>query len=191
MILLGIDQAMLATGWCFNRDDRVFAGTIRPAGKIEGNRLCRLANGLHAVMKEHGRPDAAAIEAPAYFVGRDTKIILASVYGCRAVILATLNALQIPTFEVVTSTWRKSFFPDGTRPPDHIAKGKTAKWWKQEAIRKCESMGIDVDGHDAAEAVGISFWLRANINNPNRLGKQFAGLVAKGEFHGKRRQSSS
>ncbi len=164
-----------------NGTSRVFTGTIKPAGRIEGNRLCRLANGLHTVIREHGQPDAAAMEAPAYFPGRDTRVGLISVYGCRAVILATLNAMQIPTFEVATSTWRKSFFPDGTRPPDHIVKGKTAAWWKAEAVRKCGDMGIDVDGHDAAEAVGISFWLRANIGNPNRLGKQYAGLVAKGE----------
>ncbi len=186
MILLGIDQSMRATGWAFNTPHRVFTGTIKPAGKIEGNRLCRLANGLHQILRDHGRPTAAAIEAPAYFIGRDNRATLQAVYGCRAVLLATFNALEIPTFEVVTSTWRKSFFPDGTKPPDNIARGKTSAWWKDEAVRKCGDMSIDVDGHDAAEAVGISFWLRANISNPNRLGKQFAGIVQKGEFNGRK-----
>jgi len=101
--------------------------------------------------------------------------------GIRAVLLATIAAprqkLQLPAGiqyeEVAVNTWRKSFFGAGTKPPRPPADVKTdaysawrRQWWKREAKMKAASLGLQlgfvVPNSDAAEAVGIVFWLAAN-----------------------------
>lgn len=95
--------------------------------------------------------------------------------GLRAVLLATISAprpkLQIPAgiqyVEVAVATWRRSFFGAGVKPPvSEREAGKSRQWWKREAKMKAASLGLQlgftVPNADAAEAVGIVFWLAAN-----------------------------
>jgi hypothetical protein len=69
--------------------------------------------------------------------------------------------LNIKPYVVHQATWRKAFFGD-MRPP----KGCTdkSKWWKEQAKMQCHRLGIEVKNADAAESVGVAFWLRGALN---------------------------
>lgn len=61
--------------------------------------------------------------------------------------------LNIPVVFVNQGTWRKVFLGYG-RPKDA----------KHEAKKMCERLGIECSSLDAAEAVGITFWLNTVLN---------------------------
>lgn len=108
--------------------------------------------------------------------------------GIRAVLLATIAAPRpriqqpagFPYHEVPINSWRKSFFGAGTKPPQPPTtikpKSRSAwrrGWWKREAKMKADALGLDmgfvVPNSDAADAVGIVFWLAANIHRLESL----------------------
>lgn len=63
------------------------------------------------------------------------------------------SRLNIPTVFVNQATWRKAFLGNG-RPKDA----------KHEAKAMCDRLGIECSSLDAAEAVGICFWLDQALN---------------------------
>lgn len=110
--------------------------------------------------------------------------------GIRAIVLAMLGMGRpsiglpngIPYHEVHVHEWRKSFFGEGTRPPKTklVERGdrllpaggvrsltgeERRKWWKGETRLKAEMLaerwGFAIPNQDAADAVGIVFWLAA------------------------------
>jgi len=108
--------------------------------------------------------------------------------GLRGVLLATIAAprprLGLPVGfqyeEVATNSWHKSFFGEGTKPPQPPATVKPTSystwrrsWWKREAKMKADALGLDmgfvVPNSDAADAVGIVFWLAANFHHLEAL----------------------
>lgn len=63
------------------------------------------------------------------------------------------SRLNIPTVFVNQATWRKAFLGNG-RPKDP----------KGDAKKQCERLGIDCSSKDAAEAVGVCWWLNSYLN---------------------------
>lgn len=58
------------------------------------------------------------------------------------------------------NTWRSSFYR-GERPPRGC--DDPSKWWKQHAKKYCEMLKVPVPNADAAEAVGILYWLKSQV----------------------------
>ncbi len=88
-----------------------------------------------------------------------TEFITPALHGSA---IAILTAYKIPIANVMSSTWRKSFTGVGRAP-----KGteNNRKWWKAK-VRECaDLLATDFEFHipnvDAAEAVGVVFWLAA------------------------------
>jgi hypothetical protein len=63
------------------------------------------------------------------------------------------SRLNIPTVFVNQGTWRKAFLGNG-RPKDA----------KREAKAMCDKLGIECSSLDAAEAVGVCWWLNGLLN---------------------------
>lgn len=86
------------------------------------------------------------------------------IYGLSAVTMAVCNRLNIKVYFVAQTTWRLTFLNHG-RPADP----------KKESVKMCQKMGIPFSSEDAAEAVGIVFWLNRTLNpNAGREGDLFA-----------------
>jgi len=71
--------------------------------------------------------------------------------GLAATAAKVCSRLNIPAEYVDQTTWRKSFLGNG-RPGDSAT-------CKKLAMRTCKSMGIDCPNADAAESVGITFFM--------------------------------
>lgn len=86
------------------------------------------------------------------------------IYGLSAIAMNVCNRLNIKVFFVAQTTWRLTFLNHG-RPSDP----------KKESVKMCQKMGIPFSSEDAAEAVGIVFWLNRTLNpNAGREGDLFA-----------------
>lgn len=91
------------------------------------------------------------------------------IYGLNFVAATVCSRLGIPCEFVAQTTWRKAFLGNG-RPKDA----------KDEAVRQCRRLGIDVSSKDAAEAAGILWWLDQKLNpygNKLRVGDLFANTT--------------
>ncbi len=77
------------------------------------------------------------------------------IYGLEMMACAVCARLNIPAVFVVQSSWRKAFLGNGS--PMKAAKAK------QEAVKQCRRYGIEVASVDAAEAVGIAYWLNITL----------------------------
>lgn len=73
--------------------------------------------------------------------------------------------MKVPVFKVEIGTWRKHFLGRGS------GFAKAGLDGKEEAIRKCEAIGVFTSDHNAADAVGIldySLTLFDNVTPPWR-----------------------
>lgn len=86
-------------------------------------------------------------------VGGVSQAAVFRMYGLEFCALALCNRLNIPVQFVHQATWRKEFLGTG-RPTDA----------KKEAVKMCQRLGIEISSVDAAEAVGVAFWLDRQIN---------------------------
>ncbi len=139
---------------------------------------------LHKSLRDRGlQIDRVAIEAPlkvrvgAKRVIRDdmwashtettqatnaaTEFITPALHGAA---IAILCAYKIPVDNVMSSTWRKSFIGVG-RAPKEIQNKR--KWWKDKVREAADllgtDMGFNVPNMDASDAVGVVFWLAAQV----------------------------
>lgn len=74
-------------------------------------------------------------------------------YGLRGHALEICDALNIPCREVHQGTWRKAFLGSGRADKD-------------AAVAQCKLLGLDLKSKDAAESVGIVWWLNGEISKP-------------------------
>lgn len=77
-------------------------------------------------------------------------------YGLSFIACAVCARLNIPVRLVNQSTWRKSFLGHG-RPGSRPGDAKKA------AVKECQRLGIPISSVDAAEAVGIAYWLNLQL----------------------------
>lgn len=79
-------------------------------------------------------------------------------------LIGVCNRLHIPVDLVDGDDWREAFL-GFSRAPSRI-KGAEArrKFLKDAALRQCALAGIDVPNDDAADAVGVAWWLRGALN---------------------------
>lgn len=70
------------------------------------------------------------------------------IYALEAAAAATCHRLNIPVVFVAQGTWRKTFLGSG-RPGNA----------KQEAVKMCGRLGIEISSVDSAEAVGVCYHL--------------------------------
>jgi hypothetical protein len=73
-------------------------------------------------------------------------------YGLNFLALAVCARLNIPAELVNQSEWRKAFLGSGS-PKDA----------KDAAVAQCRRLNIEIASVDAAEAVGIAWWLRGHL----------------------------
>ncbi|MEP0323279.1 hypothetical protein [Bauldia litoralis] len=83
--------------------------------------------------------------------------------GLCTALCGVCDRLNIPHVAVPVDDWRKAFF-GFSRPTAHV-KGSEArrKWWKEQAVIQCTRIGISVPNNDAADAVGVTWWLLGHL----------------------------
>lgn len=69
--------------------------------------------------------------------------------------------LNIPVHIVTSGEWRKAFLGDLRPPKGHE---NPSAWWKHQAKLQCERIKVSVPNADAADGVGIVWWLRGKLN---------------------------
>lgn len=141
----------------FLRDQRregtifAYAAIEEPLRLIPGGRG-RKAGGLFA-----SAPDGQAASNP------HTLLVLHALAGSAC---AILRQFHIPKRIVAPATWRKSFI-GVTRAPPTVARKDGSKWLKAQVREAADLLGsrygFDVRNNDASDAVGIVFWLAANV----------------------------
>lgn len=75
------------------------------------------------------------------------------IHGLEAMACAACMRLNIHVEFVNQATWRKTFLDNG-RPKEP----------KRAAKKRCETLGIKVTSLDAAEAVGVMWWMDQKVN---------------------------
>ncbi len=98
-----------------------------------------------------------------------TAAALAYLNNCAQEVCFSLN---IPFHIVAVNSWRSVFLPG--------QKGEDREHWKQLAKDMCTLMQIEARSKDAAEAVGITYWLQKQMNL-QRAQAPAGGLFAMGE----------
>ena len=81
-------------------------------------------------------------------------------YGIAAHAREIAFSLNITCEEVNQREWRRAFLGAPGAP-----KGTTdaTAWLKERSMRQCQTLGYDVKKKDAAEAVGIAFWMQGHM----------------------------
>lgn len=122
---------------------------------------------LRPILKgSHGpKVDFVRYEKP-ILIRTDTVVKLRRLYGFVAIIVKLCHNLNIPCDDVAISTWRKSFLGSGK------ISGKEAK---SQCMIKCEQMGLEFEGDDECEAMGIMDGV-ANEKGINKDWPEPAGL---------------
>ncbi len=188
MIIGGMDLAT-TSGFCIIKDGKFETQTFRANVKksilhndkaIDAEREGEIGRKFQDFLQcwlVENRIDRAAIEAPlpsnttrrkrvvnagADFAGQAlqyqevggvSQSAVFRMYGLEYLALTLCNRLNIPVVFVHQATWRKEFLGTG-KPSDA----------KKEAVKMCQKLGIEISSVDAAEAVGVAFWLDRQIN---------------------------
>lgn len=81
---------------------------------------------------------------------------------------AILRRFHIPKRIVTPATWRKSFI-GVTRAPPSVLRKDGSRWLKTQVRDAADLLGskygFNVPNNDASDALGISFWLAANVGH--------------------------
>lgn len=195
MRLLGLDISARNTGWSTyehlgaGKAPRIRCGSWKCAGSDFDICAENLSDHLTEFLKgerERGAAiEYAAIEEPFRVIPRGgrkrndlfasepggaisnshTMLVLHAMAGSACGIL---RQFHIPKRMVTPSTWRKSFI--GTsKAPASVARDKGSAWLKREVRSAAdvlgEKYGFEVPNNDASDAVGIVFWLAANVDH--------------------------
>jgi len=82
-------------------------------------------------------------------------------YSLQSQALALATFYDIPVYWASQGSWRKLFIGQGRAP---VGTKNGSKWLKDAAKMRCKGMGIEVTSNDAAEAVGVLWWLRHHLD---------------------------
>ncbi|MCJ8518990.1 Holliday junction resolvasome RuvABC endonuclease subunit [Pseudorhizobium tarimense] len=115
---------------------------------------------LREFKQENGQfPDFAVLEQQILAkVGNTSADAMIYPWVATSAIVATLANFGIPYGTLMPSSWRKSFFGEGFKPP---LDKKQKKDWKSAAVEECERIGITLPkqkamAHNAAEASALA-----------------------------------
>lgn len=171
------------------RAPRIRCGSFKCLGDDFDTKAESLSDHLYALLKAErsagARIEYAAIEAPLRLIpkshGRKHGGLFASTpddgAGSNPNTLMQLHAMtgsaccmlrrfHIPKRIVAPSTWRKSFIGI-TRAPATVERKDGSKWLKAQvreaADRLGNKYGFHVPNNDASDAIGIAFYLAANV----------------------------
>jgi crossover junction endodeoxyribonuclease RuvC len=141
MRVLGIDPGSRFTGWgvldCQGARVQLVAwGRLAPAQDLPlADRLLRLADGLEAVLAEHG-PDLAAIER--VFHGRNTRslIVLAEARGA---LLATLARAGVELAELAPAAVKSAVTGSGRADKQQVARMVRLQLGLRDAVLPLDS----------------------------------------------------
>lgn len=151
MRILGLDIAT-NTGWAFSsgRDGAdIVSGSFKCSGDDPFSKSSSLEDHLHSLIKEHGRPEFAVIEAP--LPAGPNPSVLASLNMMFGAGKAVIRGYKIPAMAVPDSTWRNKMYGFGRK------RGWKTSDWKKHAKFHCnEILKLDVRSPDEAEAIMIS-----------------------------------
>ena len=172
-LILGFDPSK-STGWALfsperEREDGNFShiecGVFQMPDKADHYYTSdqigmKVANLLRGIKERHKRlPDFAVLEQQILAKIANTSAD-AMIYPwiASSSIVATLANFGIPYGTLMPSSWRKSFFGRGFKPPVD-KKGKND--WKAAAVDLCEQRGIELPkqkalAHNAAEACALA-----------------------------------
>ena len=172
-LILGFDPSK-STGWALfsperEREDGNFShiecGVFQMPDKADHYYTSdqigmKVANLLRGIKERHKRlPDFAVLEQQILAKIANTSAD-AMIYPwiASSSIVATLANFGIPYGTLMPSSWRKSFFGQGFKPPLD-KKGKND--WKTAAVDLCEQRGIELPkqkalAHNAAEACALA-----------------------------------
>lgn len=104
--------------------------------------------------------------------GGTTMAVIYSLYGLHTIACAAFSDVNINVHVVEQNAWRSSFYR-GERPPRGTADN--TKWWKNLAKKYCDMLKIPVPNADAAEAVGILWWLKSQLEPKHRAAETLFG----------------
>ena len=181
-VIAGLDVATRSGIAVFDGGKLIHASSHRPAGKESAEILHGFRVWLRPLLLSHG-VEAVAIEKPippsgfgrkkrvvvkdrGLWGGQDTEIVadesptnfetilrLHELFGHADEIAFSLN---IDRYHVAVSTWRAAFGINQRPGPD---VKDVSRWRKQLAIAQCQRLGWAITAPDAADAVGVAFWL--------------------------------
>ena len=151
MIVAGFDIATTTGCAVFDGDSLVRCSAFRP----EGDNDAEIFHGFRAWFRgllNHYGVEYVAIEQPLISSGGPTMFrTLLRLYGLRAIALQSAQGMSIPVLEVNQGTWRKKFTGNGRASKDDTLA----------LVR--ERYDDSVKSFDAAEAVGVAFYLKTKL----------------------------
>lgn len=182
MIIVGLDVAT-TTGWSRFAGPAIAAGKFKAAGATDGavfrsfedqiRALLIEAECTHLAMEEPLRSDltkTTVVNPGQHEVfGRKamtTKTPITNVstlrrlYGLAAIVQKVASDLRIPLTEVNQRSWRSAFLGP-VSPPKGC--GDRTGWWKDQSLAKARLMGLGIKSKDAADAVGVGFYLHQQL----------------------------
>ena len=151
MIVAGFDIATTTGCAVFDGDSLVRCSAFRP----EGDNDAEIFHGFRAWFRgllNHYGVEYVAIEQPLISSGGPTMFrTLLRLYGLRAIALQSAQGMSIPVLEVNQGTWRKKFTGNGRATKDDTLA----------LVREKYDEGVK--SFDAAEAVGVAFYLKTKL----------------------------
>lgn len=91
---------------------------------------------------------------------------MAYLLGFRSIAMAKCHKFGVNLYMPTVNEWRASIFGKGVKPPASCnTQSKRRTWWKNHAKEYCRLLNISVPDADAAEAVCIALWLRAQLQH--------------------------
>jgi hypothetical protein len=173
-VVIALDIAKNTTGWALGGPDwdRPQYGVFQTSNwdKRQGVNLHAFRGFLEAKTEAHTIThlvverifvDVRGATSKAFnFSGTESQLMLAGVA------LEWAEGCGIHQARADVSDWRMRFLGMNHRPKDNI---KDAMFWKNLAMRRCAELGWWVDGHDAAEALGILDFALAALDKDYRL----------------------
>lgn len=177
MRLAGMDIATKSGLAVMDGDKLIHVEAFRPAGKEDAEIFHGFRNWLrpmliaheveHVAIEEPLRSDLRRRNADGSEEALTNMRTYLRLYGLRAHAIEIFQALNIPWAEVNQSSWRKAFLGNGRGDKD-------------DAMRQCQLLRWKVPNKDAAEAVGVCWWLAGHLKAErlNRPGDLFAERAA-------------
>lgn len=183
MIIVGLDVAA-TTGFSVFDGSSIRAGEFKAKGDTDGAIFRSFEDQLrgmlidarctHLAMEEPLRSDltkttVVGVGQSNAFGGMPMKAktpittvsTMRRLYGLAAIVQKIAHDLAIPMDEVNQKSWRSCFL--GPVSPPKGCKDRTG-WWKDQSLAKARSMGLDIKSKDAADAVGVGYYLHLKLN---------------------------
>ena len=192
MFVCGLDIAT-TSGWSIYGAGPIRAGKFTAKGSSDGAVFRSFRTWLRAFLVAEGVTDVAFEEPLRSDLTKTTVInpgqdeafgrrafktktpitnmsTLRRLYGLAAIVLEVCAELSIPVEEVNQRAWRSVFI--GSVSPPKGTKDRTG-WWKEQALAQARRLGLTITSKDAADAVGVGFYLHQKLTGSALPGDLF------------------